>query len=80
MVGPVGPLSTVQDETGEGAAQRGDQAAAQQCEEFWLFEDLALRGSMSAPATYGDSTLSDKPVISPVRLAIASAFRPVSEG
>ena len=35
---------------------------------------------MSAPATYGDSTLSDKPVMSRVRLTIASAFRPVPEG
>jgi hypothetical protein len=35
---------------------------------------------MSAPATYWDSTLSDKPMMSPVRLAVASAFRPAPEG
>ena len=41
---------------------------------------MALRGFMSAPATYCDSTLSDKLVMSPVRLTIASAFRPAPEG
>jgi len=35
---------------------------------------------MSAPATYCHLSLSDKPVMSPVRLAIASAFRPAPEG
>jgi len=48
--------------------------------DFVTMENVALRGFMSAPATYWDSTLSDKPMMSPVRLAVASAFRPAPEG
>ncbi len=40
----------------------------------------ALRGFMCAPATSCNSMISDKVAMSPVRLAIASAFRPVPEG